>query len=82
MVAGTSITRMMVASSSTAAARPNPSSLIGSRRPSANAPNTVTMIAAALVMSPPVCSSPHATASVLSPVFRYSSRTRASRNTS
>jgi hypothetical protein len=56
--------------------------LIGTRLANANAPKTVTMIAAALVMILAVCSRPQPTASVLSPVFRYSSRTRARRNTS
>jgi hypothetical protein len=66
----------------TASASPKPIALIGTIEANANAPNTVIMIAAALVMIAAVCSSPHPTASVLSPVRRYSSRTLASKNTS
>ena len=82
ITAGTRMVLTRVASISTATARPNPISLNGTSRPAAKAANTVTMTSAAEVMVRAVLSRPRATASWLSPVRRYSSRIRLSRNTS
>ena len=54
MLAGTSTERTIVASSSTATARPNPICWNITRSPLANPTNTATMISAAPVMSRPV----------------------------
>jgi hypothetical protein len=82
MVAGTRIRRMMVASMTTAAAMPMPMIFKKIWSSKMNAPNTAVMINAAAVITLAVAASPSATAVVLSPVRRYSSRTRESRNTS
>jgi len=66
MVAGTSNNRTSVASIATASAIPKPTARMTTILASVNAANTTIMMAAALVMSPAVFSSPSATASVLS----------------
>ena len=81
-MAGTSKTRMMVASSATASAIPTPIDLIVIVSARAKAANTVTMINAAPVITPAVRASPSATAAALSPVRRYASWTRDRRSTS
>ena len=70
MVAGTSRTRTIVASTATAMAIPTPMLLIVMTSASANAAKTETMISAAPVMTPAVLASPSATDAVLSPVRR------------
>ena len=82
MVAGTSSMRTMVASSSTAVARPTPISLVTRSGSSRKAPNTNTMISAAAVMTRAVAARPSATEVRLSPVRSHSSFTRERRNTS
>ena len=73
VVDGTISTRTSVASSATASAIPTPIAFTNTTSASENAANTATMMAAALVMSRPLFSSPSATDFVLSPVCRYSS---------
>ena len=68
MAAGTMIVRTMVASISTATARPKPICWNMTSSPVAMPPNTQTMIAAAPVMMPAVRPRPWATASRVSPV--------------
>ena len=83
MIDGTRTMRTMVASTKTATARPSPNT--SSTRTGSlitNDPKTHTMMAAAAVMSRPVLASPSATATVLTPRRRHSSRIRDSRNTS
>ena len=58
MIAGTSTMRMSVASSSTAAARPNPTSCTASTRAKAKVPNTKIMMSAALVIVDAVAERP------------------------
>ena len=82
IVAGTRIRRMMVASMTTAAAMPMPMIFRKIWSSRMNAPNTAVMISAAAVITLAVAARPSATAVALSPVRRYSSRTRESRNTS
>ena len=82
MSAGTSTLRTTSASSSTAAARPSPNSLMVRSGPSTNARNSITMIAAAAVMVRPVTARPCMTARRLSPVWSHSSWMRLSRKTS
>lgn len=82
MVAGTSTTRTMVASTKIAVARPRPIILTIGSSPSTKPRNTAIMIRAAEVMTRAVEAMPEMTLPVLSPVWRYSSRTRESRNTS
>ena len=82
IVAGTSSTRMMVASMATAIAMPTPMLLMVIVSARANAANTMTMISAAPVMTPAVRARPSATDSVLSPVRRYASWIRESSSTS
>ena len=68
MVAGTRTIRTMVASTKIATARPSPNSLIArSSMPSTKDRKTVTMMAAAAVMTRAVAASPLATARLLSP---------------
>ena len=62
MVAGTRTMRTMVASSSTATARPRPNSLSWRSSPSTKLPKTQTMISAAAVMTRAVTARPSATA--------------------
>ena len=59
-----------------------PNSLITRSDSSRKLPNTTTMMIAAAVMTLAVAARPSATDSRLSPLFRYSSRMRESRNTS
>ena len=82
MVAGTSTIRTIVASMKMAVASPRPISLSTRRSPRTNDMNTAIMIAAAAVMTRAVEARPSATAVALSPLTRYSSRIRDSRNTS
>ena len=82
MAAGTSIIRTMVASMSTAPAMPTASIFTVGSSLSTKLVKTVTMIAAAVVMTRAVAPMPIATARWLSPVARYASCTRLSRNTS
>ena len=82
MVAGTRTMRTRVASMSTATARPTPNSLPFGSSPRTKAPNTLIMISAAEVITRAVLDRPRTTASWLSPVATYSSRTRDRRNTS
>ncbi len=65
-----------------AVSMPIPMILAKTTWPVAKAPRTTISSSAAEVMIWPVRCSPVATAVVLSPVASYSSRTRASRNTS
>ena len=51
-------------------------------RPATKPANAATMISAAAVMTPPVCSRPSATARALSPVRSHASRIRVTRKTS
>jgi hypothetical protein len=74
--------RTTVASNSTATASAKPSTLIIRKSPSMNAPKTTIMIAAALVITPPVRASPSAIASLSSRPAARASATRATRNTS
>ena len=82
MVAGASSPRTSVASSSTASAIPTPSAFTITISAEAKAALTRMTMAAALVMMPPLRSSPSATLSVLSPVCSCASRMRESRKTS
>ena len=82
MVAGTSTMRTTVASTRIAVARPTPMSLRKTSSPRAKARKTATMMAAAAVMTRAVCGQPVGHRAALSPVRRYSSRMRESRNTS
>ena len=68
IVAGTSSARTRVASSAMASAMPTPVAWSTTTLASEKAMNTLTMIAAALVMRPAVVSRPCATAASLSPV--------------
>ncbi len=68
MVAGTSSTRTMVASTISATIMPTPSSLMNVMPDAENAPTTMTSISARLVIRPPVRCSPLAMAPALSPV--------------
>ena len=65
-----------------ALAKPMPNSLMMMLSPSTNDKKNVHMIAAAAVITRAVADKPSATAELLSPVRRYSSRMRDSRNTS
>src|SRR5215216_871546 len=69
MVAGTSRTRMIVASTKTATARPRPIALVIMTLLKVNAPVTTMIIAAADVMIPAVDTSPFATLAVLESPF-------------
>src|SRR5439155_13653363 len=71
IVAGTSSARTRVASSRIAMAVPKPSALIRMMSAAMNEPETRTMIAAALVITPPLRCRPCATLAWLSPVSRY-----------
>ena len=82
IVAGTSTSRTTVASIAMAVARPMPIILMATAGSSAKPRNTATMISAAEVMTRAVEDRPATTEPLLSPVRRYSSRTRLSRNTS
>src|SRR5215469_1807649 len=82
IVAGTSMTRTIDASTTRATIMPTPSNLMKVIPDAENAPITMTRSSAALVIMLPVRCSPLATASVLSPVTSYRSRTLDSRNTS
>jgi hypothetical protein len=82
MNAGTSIARTIVASISTAIASPNPICFISGIATSRNEAKIATMIVAAEVTTPPVRSSPRATASTVSPLRSHSSRIRLTMNTS
>src|SRR5713101_6759554 len=82
MTAGTSTSRMIVASSSTAAASPNPRSWMTNTRANANAPNTVIMRRAAEVITPAVALRPSIVARSLSPLESNASLMRLRRNTS
>src|SRR5258708_38887228 len=73
IVAGTMSTRTKVASIATAIAIPRPIAFTTTTVARVKAAKTATMIAAALVISPPVLSSPSATEWGLSAVRRYSS---------
>jgi len=68
MVAGTSRTRMIVASTTRAMIMPTPISLMNVMPDAENAPTTITRSSARLVMIPPVRCSPPAIAAWLSPV--------------
>ena len=87
IVAGTSTMRTIVASMSTAIAKPRPNIFSDRSSPRTKAPNTQNMMSAAAVMTLAVIASPSATAVPLSGVPRrtvrsYSSLMRESRNTS
>jgi len=82
MKAGTSTIRMMVASSSTATARPKPRNCITSTRAKAKIPKTRIMMSAADVMTDAVALRPSSTASSLCPVRSNASFIRLNRNTS
>ena len=82
MVAGTNKPRTMVASSPTARAMPSPSAFTETMPARVNDAAMTTMMAAMLVMIPPVRARPRATASVLSPLAAYSSRIRLKRKIS
>ncbi len=69
MVAGTSSTRTIVASTIRATIMPTPISLMNVMPEAENAPTTMTSSRAALVITPPVRWRPLATAAVLSPVW-------------
>ncbi len=81
-MAGTSMTRTMVASTMSATIMPTPISLMNVMPDAENAPTTMTSSSAALVITPPVRCRPLATAAVLSPVTSYRSLIRDSRKTS
>jgi len=68
MVAGTRTMRTRVASTATATARPRPMSFSSRTSERTNVPKTLTMMAAAAVMTRAVDDRPSATASALSPV--------------
>src|SRR5690606_34383313 len=80
--AGTSARRTRVASRTTATLKPRPSMRISSTWLNRNSANTVTMTAAALVMTPPVAASAVATASWSLRPATCASRIRATRKTS
>ena len=82
IVAGTNTIRMMVASTKIAVASPSPIILVTGSSLNTNPRNTEIMMSAADVMTRAVLAMPWMTAASLSPVRRYSSRTRESRNTS
>ena len=82
IVAGTSSTRMILASISTAIASPTPTSLIKMICDVENAPSTTANNKAALVIIPPVRCRPEETARWLLPVASYSSLIRLRRKTS
>ena len=82
MVAGTNSMRTMVASTSTALARPTPNSLTRRSVSPMKLPKTTTMIAAAAVMTLAVKARPSATEPLLSPVRTNSSRILERRKTS
>ena len=82
MTAGTTSARTSVASIATAIASPIPMALMITTSARPKARKTVTMMAAAPVMSRPLRSSPDATAAVLSPVRTYSSWIRLTSRTS
>jgi hypothetical protein len=82
MVDGTSTIRTIVASTSTAVARPSPIIFVAGSSSSTNPMKTQIMMSAAEVMTRAVDAMPRMTAAPLSPVRTYSSRTRESRNTS
>ncbi len=69
MVAGTRSTRIIVASTKTATARPRPTALVRTMPVNAKAPVTTMMIAAAEVMMPAVATSPLATLAVFESPF-------------
>jgi len=68
IVAGTSSTRTIVASTISATIIPTPISLMNVMPEAVKAPTTITSNSAALVITPPVRCSPPATAALLSPV--------------
>lgn len=76
------MSRTTVASRNTAVARPSPTILVNGDGFATNARKTPVMMSAAEVMTRPVAVIPRATDATVSPVFRYSSRMRESRNTS
>jgi hypothetical protein len=82
IVAGSRTARTMVASSSTATARPTPNILATTSGSSTKAAKTEIMISAALVMTRAVEPTPSTTARLGSRCCRYCSRTRLSRKTS
>ena len=82
MTAGTSTSRTIVASTSTAVARPSPISFRKTSGESASAPKTTTMIAAAAEITPAVRVRPSVTAPGVSRPRSHASRTRESRKTS
>jgi hypothetical protein len=82
IVAGTSMSRTIVASTNTATARPSPIIFTVGSGLVTNERNTAIMINAAEVITRAVLARPIATASRLLPDARYSSRMRDSRNTS
>src|SRR3954468_18532839 len=82
IVAGTSTSRMTVASRKTATARPSPIILTTGSLDSVKARKTLTMMAAAAVMTRAVAVNPRTTLPRLSPPSRHSSRNLESRNTS
>ena len=81
-MAGTSIMRMTVASTNTAAARPRPIIFTVGSSTSKMLRQTLSMITAADVMTRAVDARPPTTLARLSPVATHCSRTRDSRNTS
>jgi hypothetical protein len=82
MAAGTTTSRMTVASNAIPIASPKPSCWMGRMAVNANAPKTANISVAAPEISGAVRVSPFATLLVLSAVRAYSSPTRWSRNTS
>src|ERR1700691_6695107 len=80
--AGPMTIRTSVASISTATAKVNPSILMTRTSPKVNATNTTTIIAAALVIRPPVFATPSAIAWVSQRPLLLASSTRATRKTS
>ena len=82
MIAGTNTIRIRVASSKTAAARPNPTNCTASTRAKAKVPNTRIMMSAALVMVEAVAERPSMVAKSFRPVLSKTSLTRVSRKTS
>ena len=82
MVAGTSSARTIVASTTTARPMPMPTAWTITERARPKPKKTAAMMAAAPVMSRPVCARLWATARALSPVFSYSSYVRLSSSTS
>src|SRR5438132_4509558 len=82
IVAGTSNVLTIVASTSTANAIPSPISFVTTIEVKVKAPATITNSSAAFVITPPVFSSPYATAQRLLYVLNHSSRIRLSKKTS